>query len=515
MRILTVEEMKKEEQLSNEMGVTFQRLMENAGCAAASYIKKCQYGITSKNYVLFCGNGNNGGDGFVVARKLFEDKANVTVVLCGGAPKTEEADYMYHMLFHAGIPILDAENDLEKIKELVQNTDAVVDAIFGTGFKGEISEKYIPMTQLINQSSAIKFALDIPSGVNASNGMISENAVKADYTIAFESLKLGHIIIPGKEYCGNIECVDIGIPHEVRESFKNKCIMTDDEMVFSSIKRRPLNSNKGTFGRLLCVVGSKEYPGAAVMSTMGALRTGAGITTVVTTERVENMILSRVPEATFYTLPENENGRIDISNEQDKDRFEGLIKSASAVLVGCGIGRGEDADKLVEFILKKAECTVILDADALYSIAIHPEYLLLAKKTTILTPHMGEMARIVEKTVPEVIEKRIDYACETARRFRSIIVLKDATTMIAAPNGDVYFNTTGNPGMSKGGSGDVLAGIISSLSAQGFIETASAVSGVYIHGLAGDKAAEELSQYGMLPTDIPNYMCKVFAEKGL
>ena len=512
MKILTVEQMKTEERLSDEMGVTYQRLMENAGCAAASFIRKAISGVAGRNFMIFCGSGNNGGDGLVVARKLFEEGANVIIVLCGGMPRSDEAKYMYECVIRAGITMLDFDIDRKKVDEFLGGADIIIDALFGTGFSGEFRAPYDEIAEMINSDIAVKISLDIPSGVDAATGLAAKNAVKANFTVAFEAAKPGHLLLPGKEFCGTTEVVDIGIPHEVRAQVEQNCFLTGEDMVFSSVRRRPRFSNKGTFGKLLCITGSANFPGAAVLSALGAMRSGAGLTTVAATEKVVSIIAPRIPEATFLPLLENEDGTISIKS---KEKLLLQVEKADAVLIGCGLGRGKDIAELVELVLENANGTVVVDADGLNCISEKPEILKKAKQIPIITPHMGEMARLCGISIPETVEKRTEIASGTAKKYDAIVVLKDSSTVIAEPNGDIYFNSTGNPGLSKGGSGDCLAGMIASFAAQGYIETACAVCGVYLHGLAADMAAKELSEYGMLPSDIPNYLCRIFAEKGL
>ncbi len=511
MKILTVDQMKTEERLSDEMGVGYCRLMENAGSAAAAFIRKTLTNVAGRNFMIFCGSGNNGGDGLVVARKLFEEKANVIAVLCGGEMRSDEAKTMYDRVLQAGITLLDFNLDRAKVENFLEGADIIIDALFGTGFTGEFRAPYDEIAEMINSDLAVKISLDIPSGVDAATGKTAKNSIKANFTVAFEAAKPGHLLLPGKELCGQIAVVDIGIPQEVQNETEQNCFETSEDMVFSSVRKRPRFSNKGTYGRLLCITGSKNFPGASALSAMGALRCGAGITTVATTDRVAVSIAAKIPEATFLPLPENEKGGISFDA---KDELLPCLEKYDAVLLGCGLGQSEDSQKLTEFVLENAVCTVVLDADGINSLK-NKNILKKAKQPPIITPHIGEMARFCKISIPEVQEKRVELALAVAKEYSCVVVLKDATTVIAEPGGDIYFNSTGNPGLSKGGSGDTLAGMIASFAAQGYIETASAVCGVYLHGLAADRAAAELSEYAMLPGDIPAYLSEILAERKL
>ena len=221
-------------------------------------------------------------------------------------PRSDEAKYMYNCVIQAGITMLDIELDRIKVEEFLGGADIIIDALFGTGFTGEFRAPYDEIAKMINSDIAVKISLDIPSGIDAATGLAAKNSIKADFSVAFEAAKPGHLLLPGKEFCGKTEVVDIGIPHEVKAEVEQNCFSTSEEMVFSSIRKRPRFSNKGTFGKLLCITGSENFPGAAVLSALGAMKSGAGITTVATTEKVVSMIAGRIPEATFVSLPENE-----------------------------------------------------------------------------------------------------------------------------------------------------------------------------------------------------------------
>jgi len=510
MRIFTTEQMKTMERMSDEMGVAYGRLMENAGSAAAAFIRKT-FDVKGRNVMVFCGSGNNGGDGFVVSRKLTENGANVITVLCGGQPKTAQAMEAYANDVKIGLSMFDYSADRKAVHEYLGTADIIVDALFGTGFHGALEPPYDEIAAAVNGAIAAVVSLDIPSGVNASTGEADPGSVRPDFTVAFDCLKPGHLILPGREFCGKTTAVDIGLPVEVTDQVKQTCLCVDDVIVFGTLKKRPLFSNKGTFGKLLCFCGSPRYPGAAAVSALAALRAGVGLVTLATGASVASSLCSGLYEATYLPLPQSADGTV--SAEGGPALLAALTRS-SACLAGCGLGQGEDTRGLVEALIQGAVCPLVLDADALNAIADEPEVLLEAKAPVILTPHMGEMARLAKKTIPELVSARLDAARDFAAKYHVVLVLKDAVTVIAEPHGDVYFNPTGNPGLAKGGSGDCLAGIIASFAAQGVKPVAAAVCGAYLHGAAADRCAAEKSQYGMLPVELLRYLCEIFVENG-
>lgn len=508
MKIITVNQMKELEKSSDDMGVSYARLMENAGSAAAAFIRKMQ-DVAGLNVMVFCGAGNNGGDGFVVARKLNENGANVISVLCDNTPKTQEAYETYSNNLKLSLSIFDFAKDKDDIKKYMDTADILVDAIFGTGFHGELSPNIKEITSLINSAKAKVISLDIPSGVNAATGEICEGAVKADKTIAFHALKPGHLLLPGKELCGESTPVDIGIPTEVLAPFRQNCLSIDKDILFDTIKKRPLYSNKGSFGKLLAFTGSKNFPGAAAVCALSALRSGVGLVTVATGESVASALSSSLYEATYLPLKEDENREL---LPENKDKLLSALKKASACLLGPGLGMGENIKELVISIIENAQCPLVVDADALNVIAGAPEVLLSAKAPVIITPHMGEMSRLTGLEIKDIIKDRVNIAKSFAKNYNVFLVLKDASTIIAEPNGDLYFNTTGNPALAKGGSGDFLAGMIASFVAQNIAPVAAAVCGVYLHGLCADYAIKDCSTAGMLSTDLQKALIKIWIE---
>ena len=507
-RVLTGKQMRAVEQRSDELGVSYSRLMDNAGSAAAALIRRTT-DVLNKNCMIFCGRGNNGGDGFVVARKLLEYGANVVVVLADGLPRTEISYQMYDQARRQDMTFFDYETDAESVQKYLTAADIVVDALFGAGFHGELSEKFRSVCRQINDSVAAVVALDLPSGVDTDSGHVAEGAVRADFTVAFDSLKPSHLLASSRQQCGQVVAVDIGVPSQARENLSFRCMVSEPEMVFSAVKKRPPDAHKGNFGRLLMLCGSSSFRGAASLAVGGALRSGAGLVTVASVEPVIESVAARFAEPVFLSLPASEEGMLSrMAIPQILDRLE----NATACLIGCGLGCSEDTQALVWSVIRSAKCPLLIDADGINLLAENIDILLEAKCPVIMTPHMGEFSRLSGLTVQEIRENRLEIAADFSKRYGVILVLKDSTTLIASPSGNLYLNTTGNPGLSRGGSGDTLAGMIGGLLAQSINPVGCGVCGVYLHGLAADRCAARLSQNGMLPSDLLTDLCQIFLE---
>ena len=500
MRVITGKQMKQIEQNALSYDLTYHRLMENAGAAAAAFIRRT-FKVEDRNCIIFCSKGNNGGDGFVVARKLAESGVNVLVALTDGKPKSDEALAMYIQLEMMEVPILEFESNREKIKGWIPQTDLIVDAIYGIGFRGELSQVHREICQIINDAAAAVIALDLPTGVECDSGTAQEGAVRADFTIAFDSLKPAHFLPFAASNCGRIEVVNIGIPPEAHFGIECKYGSLSASQVFDMLPVRAPDSHKGDYGRILNVSGSLRYRGAAILSTVGALRSGAGLVTLASPEPVCMAVSVCTPEAMLLPLT-------------GKESVSGLCEEAvrsDAILIGCGLGQTEFAAGLVERILRIATCPVVLDADGLNLICGNIHILSEAKAPLILTPHPGEMARLTGKSVEEVQADRIGVAVTFAREHNLCVVLKGHRTLIASPGG-LLINETGGPGLAKGGSGDLLAGIIASFLAQGLHPQNAAAAAVFLHGMASDKTALRISQTAMQPHDIVEDLSRIFVD---
>lgn len=498
MFVLNTEEMRQAEAAANESGLEYIRLMENAGSAAARVIRQ-HYSVAGQSVIILCGSGNNGGDGFVIARKLLEQNAKVSIILTGDMPRTSIAMEMAQRLRHLPVPVFRWTQDPQAAITVLQNARLVVDAVFGIGFRKVLPDTLRGLFRMIHDRRIPVVAVDIPSGMNADSGYCDPDTLRVDRTITFTAMKPALIMPETASFRGTVEVVDIGIPPELWQAYACSPITIEMPMIQSCFSSRPANSHKGTFGRVLTVCGSYGMAGAAILSMQGALRCGAGLVTAAIPRSIYPMVTSAQPEAVCLPLPEDAQGRLSLTA---RSSLREALSGASSLLIGCGLGQSEDVSSLVADLLVRAECPVVLDADGINVLASHIDKLKAHKAPLILTPHPGEMARLCRTSIDEVEKDRAGVARRFAVKYNVIVVLKGHRTVIAAPDRTLFVNPTGNPGMATGGSGDVLAGMIASFAAQGMPPLDAAKCAVYLHGRAGDHAAERLSQHAMLPSDL-------------
>jgi len=479
MQILNRDLIKKSEESAVLGGAfSFRTLMGIAGRTAAEKICE-RIDLSGKRIAVLCGNGNNGGDGFCVADYLYGKGALVTVVTPFGLPKTENALYYY--------------NELEFVEKSdvfspYNNYDIIIDALFGIGFNRTPDDNTARLFDTVNNCNGYKIAIDIPSGVDCDNGRVYTSAIKADLTVTFIALKPCFVLPDGSDYCGETIVADIGVK-PIDYTF-----LTTSEPIFS--KRRH-NSHKGSYGTALLINGSYGMAGAAILAAKAALKIGLGIAKCVLCDKIYTPFTVSVPEAVCLPVSTTENGTID-STKLD---FSTVFDKCDAVLFGCGVKNDKHTEKILLDVIKSGIPSVI-DADGINILAHCIDILKECKKEVILTPHPGEMARLMKKSVAEVEQDRVNIARNFAIKYGCVLVLKGANTIIASPNGEIFFNMTGNPGMATGGSGDLLSGIMVSLLAQGFSALDSAKAAVYLHGKAGDKAAEKKGERALLPSDM-------------
>ncbi len=448
-----------------------------------------------KKGIVFCGLGNNGADGIAIARLLNE--RGISTQICKiknflkqnakGKPVTSDSFGIQESIYHAyNYPVL---YDLEELEK--EDYDFVIDAVFGIGLSRNLNEEYVALLQKINCMQALKIAVDMPSGVNSDNGQIMGCAVKCDYTITFSFEKMGQYLWPGFEYAGKTIVTDMGITVKSWLDKKPAYAYLEEDDVKNLPKRNP-HSNKGTYGKLLIVAGSKEMAGAAVFAAKAAYRCGVGLVKVFTSEENRTILQTAVPECIVVTY----------GSKLNKDVFISHLNWADAIVAGPGIGQSPVAKELVELIHATTSVPVVWDADALNLFAQDIHKLLLPHTEYIMTPHLGEFSRMTNYTVDWIQNHFVETAVEFARTYDVICVLKDFHTITAIPFGLSYLNLSGNHGMATGGSGDVLAGVIGALLAQGMRGELAAAYGVFLHGLAGDRAREQRSAHAMMASDI-------------
>ena len=507
MKIITCEKMKEAEAYAINSGISASRLMENAGSASARYIRGVMP-LLNVRCTVICGRGNNGGDGFVAARRLVETGAQINVILACGKPQTNDAAGMLERLEDISVAVLDYNRDRRRCVGLIAQSEVIIDSVFGTGFHGCADETMSELFGYINSSRAKVFALDMPSGANASSGAVEGACVRADYTITFAAAKTGHFLSPAAGYCGKIAVMNIGIPDAALDD-TSTAEMLDLDYCRRALPVREKSSNKGNYGRVFCLCGSLTMPGAAYMSSVAAARCGAGLITLGVPRCIHAPLISKLSEVMTIPLEETENGAVSL---RAKSRILSACSRADAVLIGCGLSRDPETVKLVCELISTLSCTVILDADAINAVSEHIDLLRDSKADLILTPHPGEMSRLTGRSVEDIQRDRVEAARSFAMDNGVTLVLKGADTVVSLPDGRIFINPTGNPGMARGGSGDILAGMITGFAAQGLGHEAAACCGVYIHGLAGDRCADKLSQYGMLPTDMLTEIPQIFRD---
>ncbi len=500
MKIFTSQTMKQAEEIADRAGLSYLRMMENAGTAAARFIRETvsPVGLTA---AVLCGSGNNGGDGFVIARKLLENGAKPFVVLALGAPKTEAAAEMLSRL-PEGISVYDAEKFSTTALRMIASADIIVDALFGTGLTRPVEGFAAEAIKTANTSSATRFAVDIPSGAFSDTGEVGGICFKADYTISFEVMKPCHILPPSNEYCGKVSAVSIGIDSNILAS-----LTAEAETIDGAVKRkRSKNDHKGSFGTALSVAGSFGMAGASALLSLAALRSGVGIMKTACIPENYTALAVSVPESVLIPC-DSRDGKF---CREALPSLKEALKSASALAVGPGLGVSADTAYLVRELLLASSVPTVLDADGINAVASDIEFIEQMKAPLILTPHPGEMSRLCGIGVAEIEKDRIG----TARRFATLkgvyLILKGANTVVATPDGKVFVNMNGNSGMATGGSGDTLTGILLSLLAQGIPPEAAATSAVRLHGAAADLAKEKLGETSLLPRDIIEELPNLF-----
>ncbi len=501
MKVSHVAEMRSLDRRAVERyAIPAQILMENAG-EAAYYVILRAFGVRNKHFVVFCGSGHNGGDGLVVARKLHSSGGVVRVLFLGHAEKFDDVvGTHYEMVKRMPIEFVrvSAEN-LDVVEAALQDADAVVDAIFGTGLSREVGGIYHHVIQRINESGKPVFSIDIPSGVNGDTGQVMGIAVRAHYTITFGLPKIGSMIYPGFDFGGKLVVTHISFSPELYEDDNLKV----DLNMPLPLPQRARDAHKGDYGKVLFIAGAARYLGAPYFSAMSFLKAGGGLSYLATPRSLSPFIANKGSEIVFLPQEETAEGSLALSN---LDRLLQIADGMDMVVLGPGISLQGETQQLAQELAARVEKPLLIDGDGLTAVAALPEVVQGRQAPTLLTPHPGEMARLTGLSVAEIQARRVDVLQEATAQWGATIVLKGAHSLIGYPGGRVSINLSGNPGMATAGSGDVLTGSIAAMFCSGYALPEAVRMGVFLHGLAGDLAAQALGEDGMVAGDILAYL---------
>ncbi len=505
MRLVTASQMRDMDSMTiNEAGIPGVVLMENAARSAAKVFLEHFNPIDGSSIVILCGKGNNGGDGYVMARYLHEKGMNVTVGITGEKSAISgDALVNLKIIEKLGLKIFEITDDesLQGFKDNLINCSYMVDGLLGTGLNSPVRGLYKKIIDIVNMSGKPVMSIDIPSGLNADTGQKMGTAVKADLTVTFGFPKPGQLVYPGAGLVGRLINIDIGIPGTVSRRFESSHRLIEPEDFISDICRDKRDAHKGSRGHLLVLAGSTGKTGAAALTALGALRTGAGLVTVGVPKSLNPVMECKLTEAMTVPLPETEDGSLSLNAGDDIVR---LLSGKTALAIGPGLSTHPETVELVTNIIKDCELPMVIDADALNALSLSSGSLELLDGKKILTPHPGEMGRLMGMESREIQADRLKISCEFAKKYGCNLVLKGARTVIADPAGVLYINPTGNPALATGGTGDVLTGIISGLLARGVSEVKAAAAGVYLQGLAADYIAEQNGESGLIASDLPD-----------
>ncbi len=510
MKLVTSSQMRSIDKKTIEgIGIPGLELMEKAGHGVALIAKEMLGDPASKVVVIFCGRGNNGGDGFVVGRYLSQWGAQVRFFLTAKKDEVEgDARINLEKAVGLDLPIVEILKE-DGIPDRIKG-DLIVDALFGTGFSGEIKGYMKDIIERINSSDIPVLAVDIPSGLHADTGRFTGPCVKADRTVTMALPKIGHFFFPGKEMSGKVSVVDIGVPSHVVDEEKIDLNLITEEEVRRMIPERPGDAYKGTCGRVVLIAGSTGMTGAAALASLSSLRAGAGMAILGTPNTLNPIMEMKLTEVMTHPLPDvRKRGALALRGLGEARE---LLKWGDCCAIGPGLGQHHETVELARRLVNKLEMPAVIDADGLNALAKDSSILKECKAPLILTPHIGELSRLNGVPVSEIAKDKIKYASDLAREYNCILVFKGAPTMVSEPGGQTYVNPTGNAGMATAGSGDVLTGIIVGLLAQKLmlqkdktiqeIMLDSALAGVYIHGMTGDLAKEENGEMGMVAGDM-------------
>ena len=499
MKVCTVEQMRAMDRRAiEEHRIPEDILMENAGDAAYAVIRR-EVGVTGKRFAVVCGGGNNGGDGFVVARKLFSAGGTVHVFLFSDPERYQGAAKRNLEILHA-LPLIPVRvQSPATVESELKRCDLIVDALFGTGLARDVGGVYRDSVKMINHSAAPVLSLDIPSGIHGDTGNVMGDAVRADYTVTFGLPKIGNLLYPGYGRCGRLYVSHLSFPPSL---YADDALQIELGIPPELPPRNPAG-HKGTFGDVLFIAGAASYFGAPRLSAGSFMKAGGGYSRLAAPSSLIPSLASAAAEIVFVPQEEAEDGSMSLQNES---RLMDLSEAVDLVVIGPGLSLDAEPQELVRRLVQEIEKPVLVDGDGLTALGDDGEITAHRSAPTVLTPHLGEMTRLTGKSVEDLQSSPIDTLRSEASRRRAIIVLKGAHSLIGYPDGRVAVNCSGNSGMATAGSGDVLTGTIAAMFGLGLPIDGAVPAGVFVHGLAGDLAAREKGEDGITATDILEYL---------
>lgn len=510
MKVVNSEEMKRIDKLTIEdYGIPSLVLMERAGLAVASKIKEI---YPPQKVLIVAGRGNNGGDGLVIARILHTWGYKVkAIILAKKEELSQDCKKQFEIATNIGIEIEFSQT----LSDRDLHGSIVVDAIFGTGLNKPVDETLLRVFSQLNNSNRPVVAVDIPSGVSADDGEVFGGVVRATFTVTFGLPKRGHFLYPGASYTGRLFIENIGFDIRLLQSEDLKVNLIVKEKVSKEIPLRERYSHKGDYGHVLIVAGSMGKTGAAIMTAKSCTRSGSGLVTLGIPESLMSIIQNRVTEEMTLPLKDTVGGMLSAEAIDEILSFQ-VSRKINTIAIGPGIGVSKDTEKIMSDLIRNSTVPLVIDADGINSLCANPQTLLKAKSPIILTPHPGEMARLCSATYrqdfsnSDIERDRIGISLKFAKEHNCFVVLKGVPTIVTSPEGEVFINSTGNPGMATGGSGDVLTGIIASLCGQGLTPLSASICGVYLHGLAGDLGSVKKGEYSLTAQDIIDFLSDAF-----
>ena len=496
--LITGSQMASIDRRAIDSGVPGIELMEAAGQGITRVVENLLGELQNRHIVILCGKGNNGGDGFVVARQAIQRGAKVQVFTATSANEiTGDAKTNFNRLPSDSVQSVDR---IATVQNALTNADIAIDALLGTGIRGPARGIYADLINALSRAKCPIVAVDIPSGLNADTGKIEGPCATATCTVTFALPRIGHFFYPGRAQCGKLHLIDIGIPSAAIENERISTYLIDNRRCARLLPRRAPDAHKGDCGKIYILAGSVGLTGAAALSANAALRGGAGLVTLGVPKSLNDILEIKVTEAMTHPLPEVK--KVRCLSLRARGDIQRAYRTADSIAIGPGLGTHRETVALIRRLVRDLSCPAVIDADALNALAGDLDAIRACETPLVLTPHIGEFARLTQCSIAEIQRDPIALALEFASHVNATIVLKGAPSIVATPEGQAHINPTGNPGMATGGTGDVLTGLLAALIGQGLNTSDAACTAVYLHGLAADIAAKKTGHISLIASDI-------------